>query len=111
MTSQKKQCKQPVTPECFRENCTAPIVHWHSTNGYIYACMDALNGRECRHDNDSMLRCYAPRTVPTEPSGVERVCRILSFAHGVTVTREQLAATLDELGLTLSARAALDEEG
>jgi len=33
----------------------------------------------------------------------EKVCRLLSHAHGVTVTVDQLAATLEELGLTLDA--------
>ena len=58
----------------------------------------------------SACRYYIdPRTSPAEPSGVERACRLLSFAHGVTVTPEQIRATLDELGLELTDSARADQ--
>lgn len=60
-------------------------------------------------DADKKMLDIDPRTVPAEPSGVERVCRILSFAHGVTVTPEQIRATLDELGLELTDAARADQ--
>ena len=49
-------------PTCPREDCTALIGHWHNTYGTIFACLDALNGRECGHDAERENHCYAPRT-------------------------------------------------
>ena len=74
---------------------------------------DGANERVDAFDREipnSGARYYIdPRTIPAEPSGVERVCRILSFAHGVTATPEQIRATLDELGLELTENARDDQ--
>ena len=63
----------PTLPPCTVPDCPAPITHWHGGDGDFYACIPALNGRPCPHDD-----CYAPReTAPLHLPDVDRVARAI----------------------------------
>ena len=56
MTTLPKPCPKP--------DCKAPITHWHGSDDDLYACLPALNGRPCPHDDQDTPPCRAPRETP-----------------------------------------------
>lgn len=56
----------PTLTPCPKPDCKAPITHWHD-DGAIIACLSALNGKTCPHD-DPDTTCHTPReTAPASP--------------------------------------------
>ena len=67
----------PTLPPCTVPDCPAPIAHWHGGDDDLYACISALNGRPCPHD-DQGHPCYAPRvTDPLHLPDVDAVARVI----------------------------------
>ena len=63
-----------LTP-CPRSDCRTPITHWHGSDGYVFACHAALNGKPCGHDDPA---CYAPSvTNPLHLPDVENVAMVI----------------------------------
>ena len=68
---------------CTVPDCPAPITHWHGEDGDLYACISALNGRPCPHD-DQDSPCYAPRVpAPTSPLHLPDVDAVARAVHDV----------------------------
>ena len=67
----------PTLPPCTVPDCPAPIVHWHGSDGYVFACHATLNGKPCPHGDPA---CYAPReTAPLHLPDVDTVARAISL--------------------------------
>ena len=65
----------PTLPPCTVPDCRTPITHWHGSDGHVFACHSALNGKPCPHGDPA---CCAPReTAPLHLPDVDTVARAI----------------------------------